>query len=300
MTDARARFSCDRLGIFGTGRVARAMLLGLAPASRSAPLLYGRNPDKARAAASQVDGVDVAAQPGDLARLCDLIVIAVSDDAVADAAHQLAQHDPLAHHPIAFHVSGRSGAAALAPLERLGALTAAVHPVMTFTGDAETEVRRMDGARFAITGSTPQASDRAAAIVERLGGVAFAIEEEMRPLYHGALSHAANHLATLLEGAAGALEAAGVAAPYSVLAPLVRAAVENSLDRGFASLSGPLLRGDDVTIRNHLVAFDRHNPALLPAYRAMALATLDLLAREDGKASAACRTVLEDWPGSAG
>ncbi len=299
MTDARARFSCDRLGIFGTGRVARAMLLGLAPASRSAPLLYGRNPDKARAAASQVEGVDVAAQPGDLARLCDLIVIAVSDDAVADAAHQLAQHDPLVYHPIVFHVSGRSGAAALAPLERLGALTAAVHPVMTFTGDAETEVQRMDGARFAITGSTPQASARAAAIVERLGGVAFAIEEEMRPLYHGALSHAANHLATLLEGAAGALDVAGVAEPYTVLAPLVRAAVENSLDRGFASLSGPLLRGDDATIRNHLIAFDRHNPALLPAYRAMALATLDLLAREDGKASAASRTVLEDWRGSA-
>jgi predicted short-subunit dehydrogenase-like oxidoreductase (DUF2520 family) len=293
LTEPSTQFSCERLGLFGTGRVARAMLLGLAPASRSAPLLYGRTPDKARDAASGVDGADVAAQANELAQRCDLIVIAVSDDAVADAAHALAQHGPLAHRPLVFHVSGRSGAVVLALLARLGALTAAVHPVMTFTGDPETEVRRMAGARFAVTGSDAEASARAVAVVERLGGVPFAIEEAMRPLYHGALSHAANHLATLLEGSAGALKAAGVDAPYAVLAPLVRAAVENSLDQGFASLSGPLLRGDATTIRNHLDAFGRYDPAILPAYRAMALATLDMLERADRPASAACRELLE-------
>lgn len=296
MTGTTAEFSCDRLGIFGTGRVARAMLLGLAPASRSAPLLYGRAPDKAHDAASLVQGVSVAESPEALARQCDLIVIAVSDDAVADAAHALAGHGPLLHDPLVFHVSGRSGVAVLEPLRQAGARTAAIHPVMTFMGDTDTEVRRMAGARFAVTGADPRISAQAAAIVARLGGTPFAVGEEMRPLYHGALSHAANHLATLLEGSAGALEAAGVAEPYAVLAPLVRAAVENSLDRGFASLSGPLLRGDEKTIGNHLAAFARYDPAILPAYRAMALATLDLLERDKGPLANGCRQLLEGQP----
>lgn len=295
-----AGFSCDRLGMVGTGRVARAMLLALAPASRSEPLLYGRNVGKAREAVSHVSPARMVPDAGDLARQCDLIVIAVSDDAVADMALDIAGHGPLSHRPMILHVSGRSGAAILEPLERRSALTAAVHPAMTFTGDATTEVERMRGAPFAVTGSSAEASARAFAIVKHLGGVPFAIEERMRPLYHGALAHAASHLVTLLAGAAGALEAAGVNAPYAVLAPLVRAALENSLERGFDALSGPLLRGDAATIHNHLTAFEQHHPAILPPYRAMGLATLDLLEREGANASAACRDLLDGRPASAG
>ncbi|WP_313738015.1 DUF2520 domain-containing protein, partial [Sphingobium yanoikuyae] len=67
----------------------------------------------------------------------------------------------------------------------------------------------------------------------------------------------------------------------ALLAPLVRAALDNSLDRGIDALSGPLLRGDRQTIGNHLTALTSHAPELLPAYRAMALATLDALDRDE-------------------
>jgi predicted short-subunit dehydrogenase-like oxidoreductase (DUF2520 family) len=103
--------------------------------------------------------------------------------------------------------------------------------------------------------------------------------EQHRTLYHAALCHAANHLVTLLAGASGALATAGVGDPQALLAPLVRAALDNSLDRGFAALSGPLLRGDRDTIADHLAALAQDDPALLPAYRAMALATLDAMER---------------------
>src|SRR3546814_11453610 len=71
--------------------------------------------------------------------------------------------------PFIFHVSGRSGAAILDPLREAGATTAAIHPAMTFTGDAAREVERMAGAWFAITGSSDEAVKRAGEVVDMLG-----------------------------------------------------------------------------------------------------------------------------------
>ncbi|MFP5432913.1 MAG: DUF2520 domain-containing protein, partial [Alphaproteobacteria bacterium] len=127
------------------------------------------------------------------------------------------------------------------------------------------------------------------------GGIMVPVEEAQRALYHAALCHGANHLVTLIAGACQALAAAGVAEPSALLAPLVRAALDASLDHGMAGLSGPLLRGDDETIAKHLAALGEQCPTLLPPYKAMALATLDELDRHNGapRSTAACRTLLE-------
>lgn len=256
-----------RFGVIGTGRVARALALGLAPHSAAAPLLWSRS-------------ASLPETPPSLSHLvesCDTIAIAVSDDAIDEIVATLAPLLSPANPRFIFHVSGRSGATLLAPLHKAGATIAAIHPVMTFTGDPAAEVARMAGARFAMTAPDAASMAQAHALVECLAGVAVEIAEHHRALYHAALCHAANHLVTLIDGAAGALTVAGVNDPAALLAPLVRAALANALDRGFAALSGPLLRGDGHTIASHIAALNRDDPALLPAYRAMALATLDKL-----------------------
>ncbi|QCB55043.1 DUF2520 domain-containing protein [Sphingopyxis sp. PAMC25046] len=271
---------CQRPGIIGTGRVALALALALRRHATEPPMLWGRSPETARSAASRVGAVT---EPG-LDRLlaaCDVIAIAVADDALTDVVSRLAAALPAGPSPFIFHVSGRSGAAALEPLGKTGAMVAAIHPAMTFTGDPESEVGRMAGARFAITAATGEAIERARRVVASLGGVAVEIAEERRALYHAALCHASNHLVTLISGAAHGLERAGVDDPAALLAPLVRAALDNSLTHGFAGLSGPLLRGDAQTISGHLETLGALSPDLLPAYRAMAAATIDELQRRE-------------------
>lgn len=282
-----------QIGIVGAGRVAQALALGLAPHSLAPPLLWARTPASAEAAEARLRCAIAEPRLNRLAQACDVIVIAVSDDAVANVATDLAKIMPTDRQPFVFHVSGRSGAAILDPLRRAGALTAAIHPSMTFTGDPRGEVLRMEQARFAVTGSSLQAGELAHRLVGLLRGVAVDIDEERRPLYHAALCHASNHLVTLIAGASHALRNAGVDDPAALLAPLVRAALENSLDRGFDALSGPLLRGDSRTIENHLDTLAACCPDLLPAYRAMALVTLNELARSDAQhASPALRKLL--------
>ena len=270
MTD----FRFHQPGIIGAGRVAQALALALRRHAIAPPMLWGRSPESARSAA---EAVGAAVEP-DLDRLvakCDVIAIAVADDALTDVVSRIAAVLPKSPSPFIFHVSGRSGAAALEPLGKAGAMVAAIHPAMTFTGDPESEVGRMAGARFAITAAPGEAIERARQIVASLGGIAVEIAEERRALYHAALCHASNHLVTLISGAARGLEDAGVDDPAALLAPLVRAALENSLAHGFAGLSGPLLRGDAQTIGDHLATLATDSPALLPAYVAMARATLD-------------------------
>ena len=291
MTDAP---TYRRIGIIGTGRVASAIGLALAGHSVEPLALWGRNPARCAAAVASIGRACPVPHMEDMAGTCDLIVIAVADDALGQCIVDLATADGTAT-PFVFHVSGRSGAAILAPLSAKGWLTAAIHPAMTFTGDPQAEVRHMIGARFAVTGSTQRANATARTIVAHLGGVPVDIAEEHRPLYHAALCHGANHLVTLIAGSCEALAAAGVDDPAALLAPLVRAALENSLGKGITGLSGPLLRGDAKTIGRHVSALGKDCPPLLPPYRAMALATLDALERLNRTAwPSACRSILEN------
>jgi len=268
----------EQFGIIGAGRVAQALAVGLASHSIEPPLMWGRSLEKL-GAASAATGSEVAVSLDRLASDCDVIAIAVSDDAIPSIVGDLARELVADSSTFVFHVSGRSGAAIIDPLRDRGALTAAIHPAMTFTGHPEREVAQMAQARFAVTGSSASASQQARAIVALLGGVSIEIAEAQRTLYHAALCHASNHLVTLLTGASHALARAGVDDPASLLAPLVRAALLNSLDRGFDALSGPLLRGDERTIEGHLAALATDCPEILPAYRAMALATIEELER---------------------
>ena len=150
----------------------------------------------------------------------------------------------------------------------------------------------MAGARFAITAADPRVDAKAKEIVAMLGGEAVRITEEHRTLYHAALSHAANHLVTLIAGASDALRAAGVGDPGAFLTPLVQASLNNSLIGGFSALSGPLLRGDANTVRGHIAALNSACPTVLPAYRTMALATLDELERQGAMPQDALREDL--------
>jgi predicted short-subunit dehydrogenase-like oxidoreductase (DUF2520 family) len=232
----------------------------------------------------RIDGTCAARDRADLLPGCDVIALAVSDDALEHVVTELAADMTRAGAaPFVFHVSGRSGVTVLAPLANLGAPTAAIHPAMTYTGDADIEAQRMVGARFAVTSANAMARTLAEQIVQCLGGVMVEIAEQHRALYHAGLCHAANHLVALMTGSIRALTIAGVDEPAALLAPLVRAALENSLTQGIAALSGPLLRGNVRTIDGHLAALARDCPDLLPAYRAMALATLDELARSGGQ-----------------
>jgi predicted short-subunit dehydrogenase-like oxidoreductase (DUF2520 family) len=251
------------VGVIGAGRVGAVLGAALNRAGhRVVAAVAVSNASRARAAALIPDA---AIRPADeVARAADdLLLLAVPDDALASVVRGLAHTGALRTGQIVAHTSGAHG---LDVLGDVGGM--ALHPAMTFTGEP-TDLDRLPGIAWAVT-----ARDRtfATRLVADLGGVPEWVAEEARPLYHAALAHGANHLVTLVNEAADLLTRAGVEEPRRVLAPLLRAALDNALDRGDAALTGPVSRGDAGTVAKHLT---RLPAEFVPAYLALARRTAD-------------------------
>jgi predicted short-subunit dehydrogenase-like oxidoreductase (DUF2520 family) len=157
------------------------------------------------------------------------------------------------------------------------------HPLQTFS-DPLIGAARFAGAAIAVTPSDPRPDSPAAtlgfALAQLLGGRPFLLPDDKRTLYHAAATFACNYLVTLEHHAQQLFAKAGLPEEdsLSLFLPLVRATLDNVAAQGtVAALTGPLSRGDVGTIANHLAALAVDAPHLLPVYRALGLATLDLV-----------------------
>ncbi|MEV6969976.1 Rossmann-like and DUF2520 domain-containing protein [Hamadaea sp. NPDC051192] len=204
----------------------------------------------------------------------DLLIIAVPDDALAAVVAGLAGIGALHPGQVVAHTSGAHGLGVLEPARAVGARPLALHPAMTFTGTPADLARLEDGISFGVT-APPELAVIAHDLVDDLQGQLEWIDEQDRPLYHAALAHGANHLVTLVNEAADRLRDAGVTHPEKVLAPLLRAALENALASGDAALTGPVSRGDAGTVAKHVAAMGAVAPDSVPAYLALARRTAD-------------------------
>ena len=193
------------------------------------------------------------------ARGASTVLLCVPDAEIAAAAASVALG------PLVGHCSGATGLDVLAPHEALS-----LHPLMTVPAGAPSS--RFTGAGCAVDGSTPRALAAAEALAARLGMQATHVAGEDRTAYHAAASIASNFLVTL-EGAAERLAAtAGV--DRALLAPLVRAAVDDWAERGAEdALTGPIARGDEATVARQRAAVAERTPDLLPLFDAMVDAT---------------------------
>ena len=159
----------------------------------------------------------------------DAVLLCVPDAEIASAAAAVAPG------VLVGHCSGATGLDVLDGHEAFG-----LHPLMTVPAAG---APAFAGAGAAVAGTTPRALAVAHELAERLGLIPTTVADADRAAYHAAASIASNFLVTL-EGAAERLAAtAGV--ERALLAPLVRAAVENWARLGAEqALTGPIARGD--------------------------------------------------------
>jgi len=260
-----------RLGVVGAGRVGAVLAAKLGAAGHQIVAAAGESDASRHRAATLLPGV-ANEKPSAVARACDVLLLTVPDDMLANVVHMLAASGALREGQYVVHTSGRHGLAVLDPAAAVGARTVAMHPAMTFTGTA-VDLGRLDGCVFGLTAG-PAERDFAAGLVADLGGRPVWVPEEMRTLYHAGLAHGANHLVTLVTEAMELLTAAGTDDPAGTLRPLLTAALDNALEQGDAALTGPIVRGDLNTVRAHLAEITDKAPLTMSSYVALARATL--------------------------
>lgn len=227
-----------RIAVVGAGRMGRAITAALT--GTAGP--FGRG----------FDGTDASGAPYDVVLLC------VPDREIVSAAASVRPG------PYVGHCSGSTGLGVLAPHNAFS-----VHPLMTVTGAPPAPFA---GAGCAVAGVDPDAHAVAVTLARRLGMTPTTVADADRAVYHAAASFAANFLVTV-EAAAERLAAhAGIR--RDSLVPLVRAAVENWAAHGAQrALTGPIVRGDDDTVRMQRAAIEAREPDLLSLFDALADAT---------------------------
>ncbi|GAA1200055.1 putative oxidoreductase, contains short-chain dehydrogenase (SDR) and DUF2520 domains [Prauserella alba] len=213
--------------------------------------------------------------PDEVARRADLVLLALPDDVLESMTAGLAGAGALRPGQIVVHTSGAHGVGALHAAADVGALPLALHPVMTFTGRAED----LDRLTTASVGITATSGDDAAwhvgeALTVEMGAEPVRVPEAARPIYHAALAHGANHLATVVADCVDLLADAGVDHPDRVVAPLLSASLDNSLRHHGRALTGPVARGDTGTVTAHLRVLAERAPDVEPTYTALARRTV--------------------------
>jgi len=259
-----------RVGVVGAGRVGAVLAAALREAGYQIAAVAGESTASRGRIAALLPGVDVD-KPTAVARVCDLLLLTVPDDMLANVVAMLSASGAIRPGQYVAHTSGRHGLQVLEPAAERGAHVLALHPAMTFTG-TERDLARLPGCVFGVT-SAADTADLAERLVADLGGTPVRIPERLRTLYHAGLAHGANHLVTLVAQAMDILRAAGVDDPAATLRPLLSAALDNVLDSGDAALTGPIVRGDVETVRAHLAEMAAHEPDALEPYVALARAT---------------------------
>ena len=288
------------VGVVSAGRVGAVMGAALAAAGHRVVAASAVSRASRARAESLLPGAEIL-PPDEVVARADLALLAVPDDVLPGLVRGLAAAGCLRPGQILVHTCGSHGVGVLAPAVEHDVLPIALHPAMTITGRPE-DVARLTGACVGVTAPDSTNDDAEAAwlvgeaLVVEIGAEPVRIAEDLRPIYHAALAHGANHLVTLVREAADLLANAGIEPAERVLAPLLSAALDNALRHGDRALTGPVVRGDAGTIATHLRHLDARAPESAPLYRALALRTAEraraggLLGADD---SAAIRDVLE-------
>jgi predicted short-subunit dehydrogenase-like oxidoreductase (DUF2520 family) len=282
------------LAVLGPGKVGTAVAVAAHRAGVAEIYLGGRDQDKVEAAAKLVPGAK-AWRIAEAARHADIVLICVSDNEIELVTKQLAQEEAFRKGAVVAHLSGALDSSVLKPAGDLcGAYVASAHPLKTFPS-VSAAIDEEPGTHWFLEGDA-QAVVKLSQLISRLGDFPHAITSEGKAIYHAASVVACNYLSTLMDTALEMMEQASVdkTVAWSALRPLVYGTLNNIDKMGpEAALTGPIVRGDEVTVEKHMHALANSSEGERRLYSALGLKTVELAKRKGSIDEYAANKIIE-------
>lgn len=205
----------------------------------------------------------------------DVTILALPDDGIAGIAQRLASQCNLRKGDVVLHCSGALSSECLTVVQSKGALVASIHPMMSFAEPSQS-VDLYQNVPCALEGDA-----EAIAIVQPLfaaiGSLVYTIPKDKKSLYHVAGVLASNYQVTLAQQAFDCLQEAGLepTLAHTIVLTLLKSTYHNIAlcQEPKHALTGPLQRGDDLTIARHIAALQG---PLSNLYKVLGKATLPL------------------------
>lgn len=211
----------------------------------------------------------------------DLILLTVPDQHIISVAEELSTSPHLQSGTVVMHCSGAMNSECLASLRNKHCALASLHPALSFT-DPNLAIAQFANTLCALEGEVA-AINLLTPLFTTIGGQVYQIKPEQKTLYHLAAVFATNYTVTLVQQAYEGFVSAGLSeqqakdltdAFLSNISKNMKQVVEPK-----QALTGPLQRGDVVTIQSHLQALT--DPDVRALYLSLAHATLSMTSLGD-------------------
>lgn len=227
-----------RVSIVGAGKVARQLALWLKSKGLELVQIYNRTPEAANELVALV-GANAVSTWKDFDSKVDMVILAVSDDAIAAISANLPVTDALV-----VHTSGARPLDDLKHHERRGVF----YPLQTFTLDQAADFQQVP---ICVEGNSPEVEELLKTSCIVWGAPVYQLNSSQREVLHIA-AVVANNFTNHLWGLSFDLLKHNNIDPsilYALLMETMRKAI--NLDP-HAIQTGPAVRGDKETIRRHL------------------------------------------------
>lgn len=256
----------NRVGIIGAGVVGTAIGVVLHDKGYE---ITGVHDIKSESTKTLVERIGCAtfSSPQEVSRSSDILFITTSDTAIQEVADQLAYCGAFHSGQVVVHMSGAQTSEVLDSAKGYGARVLSLHPLQSFAS-LEQAIKNIPGSIFSIEGDEDTYA-MGTSIVEKLEGEYFFIDKKAKPLYHAGACVVSNYLVTLVDFGINLLEVTGVPRKLAAraLLPLIQGTVRNIESVGIPNaLTGPIARGDQGTVLNHLSCMQQTRPELIHLY----------------------------------
>lgn len=244
--------------VVGAGPVAIALAGALRLKGVPVLGLWARQAERARAAGTVAGVAAFSSAPPDVLLEANTVILAVSDDAIAEVAQMLVGTGLVTSNHVFLHCSGAlSASEAFAGVSSHIGGGAVLHPLRSIP-DGRAAMKTLDGTTFGVEGDETGRA-RARAIAGIIGGDILELTGGQIAAYHAAAAVVSNYLVALVDVGAELLEQVGIGRKQAVgaLLPLAAGTIDNLRERGIPdALTGPIRRGDKETIAKHLQALE--------------------------------------------
>lgn len=277
------------VGFVGAGAAGSALARSLAAAGIPVLAVASLYHADAQRLADRIPGCRAVESAQDVVDGTEIVFLTVPDGAIRAVCESLVWRPGVA----AVHCSGALSLDVLDAAAGAGALVGGCHPVQALTG-SESDADRLRGCAFGIEAAEPLRGTLCE-MVERVGGRPLVLSAGQKALYHLSAAIISNYVVTLAAVAANLWGMFGMerGEALNALLPLLKGTVANLEGRGLpGALTGPIARGDAVTVSRHLAVLGESRPDLVPLYRELGKETVRL-ARERPGADASGLDAIE-------
>jgi predicted short-subunit dehydrogenase-like oxidoreductase (DUF2520 family) len=275
------------VAIIGAGRVGSSVGFLLKRAGYAVTAVAARTAATAEKAVAFIGGGEPLADVIKAASKAEIVFITTPDRAIREVCDAISTDDGLKRGSLIVHMSGAHSLELLNAARTTGSYRAVIHPLQSLAS-REQGIKNLPGSYFRIEADS-EALKMAKEIVKALGGIELVMpkwssDKESTALYHAGAVVVSNYFVALVDYGLKFYQALGADKKDALKAvlPLIRGTLANIETLGIPdALTGPIMRGDTQTVRDHLDAMQKRTPELMGLYKELARQTVSV-ARNKG------------------